>query len=97
MCIRDREKIENAVSFIVKATEYYIELGDLIDVDAEIAALEKDLAYAKGFLENVMKKLNNERFVAGAPADVLEKERNKKHDAEAKITAIQERLKSFKK
>ena len=53
---------------------------------------EEELGYLRGFLTSVDKKLSNERFVAGAPPQVLENERKKKADAEAKIKALEERL-----
>ncbi len=86
------EKPENAISFIVKATEYYIPFEEQIDVEEEIRKLEEDLKYARGFLAGVMKKLGNERFVANAPAQVVEREQQKKADAEAKIRALEERI-----
>jgi valyl-tRNA synthetase len=63
-----------------------------VDSEAERRKAEEELKYARGFLASVEKKLGNERFVSGAPAQVLENERKKKADAEAKIKAIEERL-----
>jgi valyl-tRNA synthetase len=91
------EKLQNVVSFIIKSTEYYVILGDLMDVEAEINKLTEELKYTKGFLGSVMKKLGNEKFVNGAPAKVLENEYNKKSDAESKIQALEKRLESLKK
>jgi valyl-tRNA synthetase len=54
--------------------------------------LEKELEYQKGFLLSVEKKLSNERFVQNAKPEVIELERKKKADAEAKIKAIEESL-----
>ena len=90
------EKNPTDAAFIVKTTQYFVPMGDNIDREAEIAKLEKDLAYQQGFLATVMKKLSNERFVSSAPAQVVENEQNKKRDAEAKITAIEEQLKALK-
>ena len=90
------EKNPTDAAFIVKTTQYFVPMGDNIDKEAEIAKLEKDLAYQQGFLATVMKKLSNERFVSSAPAQVVENEQNKKRDAEAKITAIEEQLKALK-
>ena len=79
------------------AVEYSIPLeGNLVDVDAEIKKLEKDLAYYEGFLASVMKKLSNERFVQSAPEKVVMNERAKQADAEAKIAAIREQLAALK-
>ncbi len=90
-------KPENAISFIVKATEYYIPFEEQIDVAEEMHKLEEELKYARGFLANVMKKLQNERFTANAPAQVVEREQQKKADAEAKIKALEGRLEELKK
>jgi valyl-tRNA synthetase len=90
------EKPENAISFIVKATEYYIPFEEKINVEEEIRKLEEELKHAKGFLAGVMKKLGNERFVANAPAQVVEREKQKKADADGKIRALEERLKELK-
>ena len=90
------EKNPTDAAFIVKTTQYFVPMGDNIDKEAEIAKLEKDLAYQQGFLATVMKKLSNERFVSSAPAQVVENEQNKKRDAEAKIAAIEEQLKALR-
>jgi valyl-tRNA synthetase len=86
------DKVEQAMSFVVKADECFIPMGDSIDVEAEKANLLKELDYTKGFLAGVLKKLSNERFVAGAPAQVLDMERKKQADAEAKIKALEASL-----
>jgi len=92
-----KEKVSGALSFMVKANEYFIPMGELLDVDAEIARLEEDLKYQKGFLISVMKKLSNERFVSGAPEKVVAIEKQKQADAEAKIKAIEESIANLKK
>jgi valyl-tRNA synthetase len=91
------EKKKGSASFMIGTTEYFIPLQGKIDTAAEIAKLKEDLGYNKGFLINVMKKLDNERFVKNAPANVLELERRKKNDAESKIKSIEERIKELKK
>jgi valyl-tRNA synthetase len=83
---------QGAVTFLVGTTEYAIDLGGNIDVDAEVKKAEAELNHLRGFLASVEKKLSNERFVAGAPPAVLETERKKKADAEAKIAALEARL-----
>jgi valyl-tRNA synthetase len=85
----------SAASFIVKGTEFFIPLAGMIDADEERGRLTKELEYVRGFLASVDKKLSNERFVSGAPAAVLETERNKKADAEAKIKALEAQLASL--
>lgn len=69
-----------------------MDLGGNIDTEAEAKKAEAELSHLRGFLASVEKKLSNERFVAGAPPQVLEIERKKKADAEAKIKALEERL-----
>jgi valyl-tRNA synthetase len=86
------EKIANAYSFLVNSNEYFIPFGDNIDLDAERAKLEEELTYTQGFLNSVLKKLQNEKFVAGAPAQVLENERKKEADALQKIAILEEKL-----
>ena len=90
------EKNPMDAAFIVKTTQYFVPMGDNIDKEAEIAKLEKDLAYQQGFLATVMKKLSNERFVSSAPAQVVANEQNKRRDAEAKIAAIEAQLQALK-
>jgi len=89
-------KIEGAVTFMIKSAEFYIELGDFIDVEEEIKKLSEELDYNKGFLTSVMKKLSNERFVNNAPEKVVAVENKKKEDAEAKIKVLEERIASLK-
>jgi len=91
-----KEKPKNVAQFIVKKVEYFIPLGDLIDKNAELKKLEEELKYAKGFLNSVLKKLSNERFVNNAPAQVVEKEKIKQADTEAKIKALEEQIKNLK-
>lgn len=86
------DQVENAVSFIVKGDECFVPIGDQVDVEKERENLLKELEYTQGFLNSVMKKLGNERFVAGAPATVVENERKKQADAEAKLKALEEAL-----
>lgn len=91
------QKTEGTASFMVGTTEYAVPLGNLVDVEAEIAKQEAELKHLEGFLAGVRKKLSNERFVANAPAAVVELERKKQADAESKIAALQESLAALKK
>jgi valyl-tRNA synthetase len=83
---------EGTITFLVGTTEYAVDLGGNIDAEAEVKKAEAELTHLRGFLGSVDKKLSNERFVAGAPPQVLETERKKKADAEAKIKALEDRL-----
>jgi valyl-tRNA synthetase len=91
------EKQEGAASFMIGTTEYFIPLTGKIDIESELAKINEELDYNRGFLANVMKKLENERFVKNAPANVSELELKKKSDAESKIKSLEEALKSLKK
>jgi valyl-tRNA synthetase len=91
------EKVEGAASLINRYGEFYIPLGDLHDHGEELAKLEKELAYTKGFLESVMQKLSNEKFANNAPAKVLEMEQKKKADAEIKLKSLEKHIALLKK
>ena len=91
------EKDSTASAFMVGMTEYAVPLGSLIDVDAEIAKMEAQLNHLKGFLQGVLKKLSNERFVQNAPEAVVAMERKKQSDAEEKIAALKESIAALKK
>ena len=92
--VANAEKDAAAASFMVGTTEFNIPLA--IDVAAEIARLEKEIAYLEGFKASVEKKLSNERFVNGAPEAVVNNERNKLADATSKIAALQATLSAIK-
>jgi valyl-tRNA synthetase len=83
---------DNSKSFICGADKYYVLFNTAIDVEAERAKLLKDLEYQRGFERAVLGKLSNERFVAGAPAAVVEAERKKLADAQARIVILEETL-----
>ncbi len=89
------EKPDNSATFMAKTTEFYIPLGERIDVESERERIKADLAYYRGFLDSVMKKLGNERFVQNAPPAVLDLERKKKSDTESKINSLEEALKGL--
>ncbi len=85
-------KDETASAFLVGTTEFAVPLGNLIDAEAEIAKMEAEVKRLQGFLVGVQKKLSNERFVANAPAQVVELEKKKQADAETKIAALTESI-----
>jgi valyl-tRNA synthetase len=91
-----REKPDGAVSFRVGSVEYFIPLEHHINPEEELQKLREELDYQKGFLRSVMGKLNNERFVRNAPAEVVEKEQKKRDDAEKKISVLEERIDGLK-
>ncbi len=79
-------------SFRVKSDEFFVNLAEEIDVETEKENLQRELEYTQGFLDSVTKKLSNERFVQNAKGDIVEKERQKQADAEAKIVTLKEAL-----
>ncbi|WP_297980401.1 valine--tRNA ligase [uncultured Capnocytophaga sp.] len=87
---------EGAISFRVKANEYFIPILDKINVEEEIKKLETELHYAEGFLKSVRAKLSNEKFVNSAPAQVVENERKKESDTLAKIETLTQSLKKLR-
>jgi len=89
-------KIDGAASFMVGNLEVYVPLEGFVDAEEEKAKLMEELNYTKGFLESVMKKLSNERFVNSAPANVVDLERKKQADALDKIKTLEERISSLK-
>ena len=85
-------KPAGSLSFMVGTTECFVPMSQSVDKEAELKKLRDDLNYYEGFLASVMKKLSNEKFVSGAPAAVVEKERNKQRDAETKISALKAQI-----
>ena len=91
------QKDPAAASFMVSTTEFNIPLASTIDVEAELARLNKDLDYYEGFLNSVKKKLSNERFVNNAPTAVVDAERKKQQDAETKIASLKASIDALSK
>ncbi len=86
------ERRENSVGFVLANHEFFMPVQDNLDFESQKSQLQDELNYLKGFLISVDKKLSNERFVAGAPEQVVAMEKKKKADAEAKIKALEEQL-----
>jgi valyl-tRNA synthetase len=87
-----QDEPNDATSCNIHGTSFYLALGQQIDAAQEKVRLEKELAYTQGFLVNVLKKLNDNRFVQNAPTQVVAMERKKQADAEAKRKLLEERL-----
>lgn len=94
---RSDSKAALASTFMVGTTEYSLPLGGLIKADEEIAKMQSEIDYLRGFLNSVMKKLNNEKFVANAKPQVVEAERKKQADAESKIKSLEESISALRK
>ena len=90
------DKPDGVIVFTVGSQEYYVPLSESVDVEAEIKKIEEELKYTNGFLKSVQKKLSNERFVNNAPAAVVEKEKQKQADAEARMKVLEEQLKGLR-
>ena len=90
-----QEKVAQSNSFIVDGIEFFVPFGEQIDLEAEKKKIEEELHYTKGFLKSVQSKLQNEKFMAGAPDAVVANERNKEADALNKIAILEEKLKSL--
>jgi len=90
------EEVKLAASFLVKSTTFFVPMAGTIDVEEELKKLQTELDYTKGFLNSVLKKLSNERFVSSAPEAVVAIERAKQADAEAKIKVLEEQISSLK-
>ena len=82
-------------AFVIQSKQFYILSTKTINSDAERENLQKELDYTRGFLETVLKKLNNERFLKNAPPDVLKMEKKKQSDAETKIQKLKENIQNL--
>ena len=90
-----KKKPAQSHAFLIHSKEFSIVSAKNIDPDFERKTLQKELDYTRGFLENVLKKMSNERFVNHAPPKVLEIEKKKQADAEAKIETLMESLRKL--
>ena len=86
------EPVKDAWSFIVDTVEYFIPATGQVNTAEIKSRLMDELAYTRGFLASVMKKLGNEKFVNGAPSQVVANERKKQADAEAKIASLESQI-----
>lgn len=84
--------VANSIVVAVEKDKFFIESEKEIDTASLKEELLKDLAYQKGFLESVMKKIGNDRFIQNAKPEIIAIEQKKKSDAEARIKAIEESL-----
>lgn len=89
------DKVEGSISFVIGRNEYFIPMGNQIDVEAEKQKIQEEIQYNEGFLKSVEKKLSNERFVSNAPEKVVAMEKQKQADAQAKIELLKSQLASL--
>ena len=92
---RTDEAKSGSKTFVAKNVEYFVPMSGSVDVEEEIKKLQAELDYTRGFLASVEKKLSNERFVSGAPAAVVEREKQKQADALVKIEALEKQIANF--
>jgi len=86
------QKPKASASAVLEGSEVYVPLEGLIDLDKERERIQKEIDRLEGFLKSVNGKLNNEQFVENAPDAVVQRERDKKHDAEADLAKLREHL-----
>lgn len=91
-CAITTDEPANAKSFISGTDKCYVVLNQEIDVEAERIKIEKELEYQRGFIKSIEAKLSNERFVAGAPAQVVDNERKKLADGLTRISILEDSL-----
>jgi valyl-tRNA synthetase len=89
------EKPDSAVSVMAGTSQAFIRLNIAVNTEAEKKRLQEEITYLQGFMRSVDAKLSNEKFVANAKQDVVERERQKKADAEQKIMSLQSQLQSL--
>ena len=89
------ESLTGAFSFVVKNNEFFIPFNEFIDTKQEINKLKAEIEDRKGFLNSILKKINNEKFMANAPEKVVELELKKKNDAESQIRILEDRISSL--
>ena len=90
------DSVNGALSFRVNANEYFVPVAGSVNVEEEIEKLEEELKYLQGFLRSVQGKLSNEKFVSGAPEQVVANERKKESDTLSKIATIEESIANLK-
>lgn len=90
------DSVNGALSFRVNANEYFVPVAGSVNVEEEIEKLKQELKYLQGFLRSVQGKLSNEKFVSGAPEQVVANERKKESDTLSKIATIEESIANLK-
>jgi valyl-tRNA synthetase len=83
---------KGSITVVVGTDKFYLQGNVSADVNIQKDALLKDIAYYEGFLLSVEKKLGNERFIQNAKPEVIDLEKKKKSDAEAKLNSLRETL-----
>ncbi len=89
------QPVVDAITILIGKITAFVQSENAIDAGIQKEELLKELKYQMGFLESINKKLDNERFVQNAKAEVVDLERKKKMDAEAKIMVLEKSLRGF--
>ena len=92
-----KEGLEDCATVVVKGIEVFLPLADLIDFAKEVERLEKEAARLAAEVDRIDKKLGNQGFVAKAPADVIEKEKEKRESYQTDLDLVQKRLEGYRK
>ncbi len=92
---RTEDAPAGSVAFLVEKDEFFLHIADQIDTKAEKERIQKDIIYLQGFLKSVEGKLNNERFMQNAKAEIIENERKKQEDALEKLKILENSLRSL--
>jgi len=87
-----RESNSNQLMFLVNKSEIWLELNLEIDIEAEKIKIQEEITYLEGFWKATNAKLSNEKFVANAKPEIVEKERQKLNDAESKLQNLKLQL-----
>jgi len=90
--VATQEERSDLQSFVHKGDKFYVDVGIVIDLDAERSRLQEERKYTEGFIKSVEKKLSNQGFVSNAPAVVVENERKKLEDGQVKLKLLEESL-----
>ena len=91
------ENLEGMVTITTPDAKLYIPLGQLVDVEKEIARIEKELESNRKFLTSLEAKLNNEKFVSRAPEAVVNAEREKAQKTRDLIAQLEQSEKAMRK
>ena len=84
--------LNGLVSVVTADAKLYIPLAELVDLDAERKRLSKELEKKKKYLGGIEKKLSNEKFLAKAPEDVIQRERDNLAKAQKEIRQLESSL-----
>jgi valyl-tRNA synthetase len=90
------EKPDGAFVIVLGTHQYFLHGSVQVDTKSELKKLDEEIIYTRGFLDSVLKKLQNEKFVNGAPSAVVDAERKKAADAQSKLALLQQKLAALK-